>query len=285
LADSTTNLDTISSSQTSKEVTANALFDAMSSNALFGRHASTTSALSWGYYGGKYPKADGTILTVANAVLSLTASATNYIKETAGVVSVTTSAPSGWPGPLSGGARALYAVVCGSSSVTSYTDYRTPLQGPAGAAGATGSTGAAGAGVPAGGTTGQQLKKNSGTDYDTSWVSEPYDVAISFSAVPTASQILLKMTMTRAVTFAANLAGSKPTAADVAATASTTVSVKKNGSQVATLVYAVAGTTPTLATSGGTAVSFAADDVLSVVAPVTPDATLSGIYAVLAGLR
>ena len=44
--------------------------------------------------------------------------------------------------------------------------------GPTGATGATGSTGATGAagvGVPVGGTTGQALTKNSGTDYDTHW--------------------------------------------------------------------------------------------------------------------
>jgi hypothetical protein len=46
--------------------------------------------------------------------------------------------------------------------------------GPAGAtgpAGPTGPTGPAGPGVPAGGTTGQVLEKNSGTDYDTDWVT------------------------------------------------------------------------------------------------------------------
>ena len=55
-------------------------------------------------------------------------------------------------------------------------------QGPTGATGATGPAGADGAdgadgtdgadgvGIPAGGTTGQLLKKSSGTDYDTAWV-------------------------------------------------------------------------------------------------------------------
>ena len=46
------------------------------------------------------------------------------------------------------------------------------LVGPAGPTGATGPTGPAGAdgvGIPVGGTTGQLLKKSSGTDYDTAW--------------------------------------------------------------------------------------------------------------------
>ena len=43
------------------------------------------------------------------------------------------------------------------------------IQGVPGADGATGAQGPAGPGVPAGGSTGQVLKKNSGTDYDTLW--------------------------------------------------------------------------------------------------------------------
>lgn len=44
--------------------------------------------------------------------------------------------------------------------------------GPPGPAGPTGATGAAGVGVPAGGTTGQVLKKLSNADYDTAWQAE-----------------------------------------------------------------------------------------------------------------
>lgn len=144
MADSTSNLDLISSGQASKEITANALFDAMSANAVWGRRASTTSGLTWGYYGGRYQKDDGTIAAIANGTISLTASSANYITQTNGVISSSTSMPSGWPGPLSAGAVALYAVVCGASSVTSYTDFRAPFKGPQGPAGATGSTGPTG---------------------------------------------------------------------------------------------------------------------------------------------
>ena len=44
-------------------------------------------------------------------------------------------------------------------------------QGPAGPTGAQGPAGAAGQGVPAGGTTGQVLAKNSAANYDTGWVT------------------------------------------------------------------------------------------------------------------
>jgi hypothetical protein len=43
--------------------------------------------------------------------------------------------------------------------------------GPTGTKGDTGATGATGAGVPTGGSTGQALVKNSGTDYDTTWTT------------------------------------------------------------------------------------------------------------------
>jgi hypothetical protein len=45
----------------------------------------------------------------------------------------------------------------------------TGAQGPTGSTGATGAQGPAGQGVPTGGTTGQVLAKNTGTDYDTAW--------------------------------------------------------------------------------------------------------------------
>lgn len=144
MSNSTTNLDLISPSQASKEVTANALFDAMSANAIFGRRASTTAGLTWGYYGGAYQHDDLTVAVLANGTIALTASATNYLYNVDGVVTKATAAPSGWPGPLSSGI-ALYEVVTDATGVTSYTDYRTRLRGPAGPTGATGATGPAGA--------------------------------------------------------------------------------------------------------------------------------------------
>ncbi len=119
MADSTTNLDTISSSQASKEVTANAMFDALSPASLFGRRASTTSALTWGFYGGKL-SVDGVITAIANGTVALTGSTTNYVEATrAGVVSANTTG-------FTAGRIPLYTVVTGASTVTSYTDQRLP---------------------------------------------------------------------------------------------------------------------------------------------------------------
>jgi hypothetical protein len=145
MSDSTTQLAQVNFADYDKETTVNELFDAHSPASLFGRNADTTSALTWGYYGGKYRKADGTILELTIGTVSLTASATNYILETDGVVSKVTAAPSGWPGPLASGARALYQVICDTSGVNpaawptgGYKDYRTTGigAGPAAAAAA-----------------------------------------------------------------------------------------------------------------------------------------------------
>ena len=118
MSDSTSLLDLIAQSQASKEVTANALFNAASPATLFGRRESS-SGLNWYYYGGCLLVA-GTPTAIANnsAALVLTASATNYIEATpAGVVSKNTSG-------FTPGSIPLYVAVCGASSVTSYTDKR-----------------------------------------------------------------------------------------------------------------------------------------------------------------
>jgi hypothetical protein len=117
MSNSTITYDSISSSQAQKEVTANAYFDAASPVTLFGRRASTTSALTWGYYGGNI-NVDGVLTQIANGTVALTASTTNYVEATrAGVVSKNTTA-------FTAGSIPLYTIVTGTATVTSYTDYR-----------------------------------------------------------------------------------------------------------------------------------------------------------------
>jgi predicted ribosomally synthesized peptide with SipW-like signal peptide len=310
MADSTTNLDTISSGQASKEVTANALFDAMSANALYGRRASTTAALTWGYYGGHYAKADGTIAAIANGTIALSASLTNYIFDTDGVVSKVTAAPAGWPGPLAGGgAVALYEVVCDGSGVTSYIDYRTRLRGPKGDTGATGATGATGPTGPTGpsgttplttkgdllgfetavdripvGSNGQVLTADSTQALGLKWANEPFDVLTFYPGVPGASAKLFRGKLARAVTFPGNFAGAY-FAASANATATTVFDIQKNGSSIGSCSIASGGTTATFTSTSGATQSFAAGDVLSIIAPATPDATLADPAITLAGTR
>jgi hypothetical protein len=125
MSGSTSILDLIAAAQAAKEVTANALFDAGSPAVLYGRRASTTTALTWGYYGGML-NISGTPTAVANGTLVLTASTTNYVVAhwTTGVVSVST-ATTNWNNVAV--YMRLYAIVTGASTVTSYTDHRAFL--------------------------------------------------------------------------------------------------------------------------------------------------------------
>jgi hypothetical protein len=118
MASSTSNLDTLTYNQAAKETTANALFDAGSPATIFGRRATTTTALTWGYYGG-YLIVDGVLTSIANGTVALTASTTNYVEATrAGVVSKNATA-------FTAGSIPLYTIVTGASTVTNYTDHRT----------------------------------------------------------------------------------------------------------------------------------------------------------------
>lgn len=121
MANSVTHLDLIQQSQAQKEVTANALYDAASPAMTYGRRASTTSALTWGYYGGSFLVA-GSATPVSNGTLALTASATNYIEAdpSNGAVSKNTSG-------FTSGYLKLYTVVTNASGVTSYTDHRASI--------------------------------------------------------------------------------------------------------------------------------------------------------------
>ncbi len=120
MSDSTTNLDLISQSQSSKEITANALFDASSPAMFGGRRAASCSGLTWGYYGGDINKSDGSILVVPNGTLTLAASSTNrvYVTNSGGIATITGSTAA------SDELYMLYSVVTGPSTVTSYHDNR-----------------------------------------------------------------------------------------------------------------------------------------------------------------
>lgn len=118
MADSSTNLDLISVAQSGKETTANELFDALSPTSLFGRQASATALLTWGYYGG-WLLVDGVLTEIANGTVALSASSTNYVEATrAGVVSKNTTG-------FTAGSIPLYKVTTGTTAVSSYDDQRT----------------------------------------------------------------------------------------------------------------------------------------------------------------
>jgi hypothetical protein len=119
-----------------------------------------------------------------------------------------------------------------------------------------------------------------------SWVGttpvNPYDVGSMGTGVPTASLVMMRYPFPRQVVFPAGLTGSRGVA-EVAATAQTDFDIKKNGSSVGTMRFAASATTATFIMASQT--TFVAGDILRVVAPGTPDATLSGVGFGLAGTR
>ena len=110
----------------------------------------------------------------------------------------------------------------------------------------------------------------------------PYDIGAFYPGTPTADAVVIRMPMTRAVSFPAGLTGSAGSAG-TAATAQTDFDVQKNGSSFGTMRFAAAGTVATFISASGA--TFAAGDVLRVVAPNTPDATLANIGFLLKGVR
>lgn len=121
MSGSTSPLDLLAASVSARTV-ANALHNAASPAAIFARRDQTSSGLTWGYYGGRFRKADGTFATIANGTVALTAAATNYVEvDYLGAVTKNTTG-------FSADKRPLYSVVTDGSTATSWTDERVGTQ-------------------------------------------------------------------------------------------------------------------------------------------------------------
>ena len=122
MASSASNLTLLVQSQSGKEATANALWNAMSQAALFSMYSS--SGLIWFYYGGTMI-VDGVITQIANNTttgVTLSASATNYIEaDRSGTVTKNTTG-------FTPGRIPLYTAVTNATTITSYTDCRGQWQ-------------------------------------------------------------------------------------------------------------------------------------------------------------
>src|SRR6516225_3436015 len=105
-------------------------------------------------------------------------------------------------------------------------------------------------------------------------------VSGSYTGLPTANLVVQRYVFAGTVMFAAGLTGSQGTAG-VAATAATTYSIRKNGSNVGTMVFAAGATTATFTMASAT--TFMAGDVVTMVAPASPDATLANLARTLVG--
>lgn len=116
----------------------------------------------------------------------------------------------------------------------------------------------------------------------TTAVTGSYDLGLTWAGTLPVSQVLLRYPFPRAVDFPAGLTGSRGVAA-TAATALTSLDLRKNGTSVGSVQYAAGATTATFAMASAT--SCAAGDVLTVHAPGTADATLADLGLSLAGTR
>jgi len=111
-------MQNISPSQVSAEVPINENFQSLIHQEVYGKKQSTTSGLTWGYWGGRW---SGFLL--ADGTLALTASATNYIVVllTTGAISVSTAATN-WNNRLD--YCRVYRVTTNATAVTATEDHR-----------------------------------------------------------------------------------------------------------------------------------------------------------------
>ncbi len=111
-------------------------------------------------------------------------------------------------------------------------------------------------------------------------VTAPAYVSGSWSGSPGANQVVERYIFATPVTFPAGLAGSYGTAG-TAATAAASFAIDKNGAAVGTMAFAAGATSASFAMASAT--RFAGGDVLTIVAPASPDATLANLAWTLAG--
>lgn len=109
-----------------------------------------------------------------------------------------------------------------------------------------------------------------------------YDIALYDTDRPATGEQITKWVAPTAVTFRASLSESKGRA-DVAAAADAVFSLRKNGVQFATMTFALGASSATFVCASDTA--FAADDILTIIAPTPRDATLAGVAATIVGYR
>jgi hypothetical protein len=108
-----------------------------------------------------------------------------------------------------------------------------------------------------------------------------YDIPGGATGTPSASQIMLEHVAVRTVTWSAGFAGSQGFAA-TAATALTTFTITVNGTTIGTMTFAASATTATFALTGTNSIT--AGQVLRVIAPASPDATLANVSFTFLGV-
>lgn len=119
-----TELVSISSNASAKETTANENFEAASPAGAFGNKHTTTTGVTYGYYGGVL-NVDGTLTVVADGTVGLQANNTNYVQMTRSGTVVSST------GGFQAGTIPLAVVVTNTSSaIATISDRRLWCQPP-----------------------------------------------------------------------------------------------------------------------------------------------------------
>lgn len=118
--DSTANLYQLTPGQANQETRVNELVDALSPSSAFGRNANTTAGLNFGFYGVPRWCLNATFTIKANFTQAITASSTRYVSIDRSLASSEVATA------FAADKLAIYKVVTGASSHTSYEDHRDP---------------------------------------------------------------------------------------------------------------------------------------------------------------
>jgi hypothetical protein len=102
----------------------------------------------------------------------------------------------------------------------------------------------------------------------------------SYGGKPTADAVLQSYVFAAPTIIPAGFSGSQGAAA-TAATAAATLNIRKNGANIGTVIFAASATTATFSMNSAT--DFDTGDVLTIIAPATPDATLANLAWTIMG--
>lgn len=114
-------------------------------------------------------------------------------------------------------------------------------------------------------------------------LSPIYDIGFFIPSKPGAGAEVLRFKAVRAFSIAGNAAGSTGSVG-VNPTSTAAFDIKKNGSSVGSISFSTGGVA-TFSTTAGAVVSFAINDILTIVAPGSQDATMADIGVVFLGTR
>ena len=132
------------------------------------------------------------------------------------------------------------------------------------------------------GTAGQPITTDGSGNLSFSDGFTGFDIAFFVGSTPASSQISGQFIAVRDISFPVNLTGSAGVAS-TAATASTDFDIQKNGGSIGTMNFDISATVATF--TFASPVAFTAGDILKVIAPGSPDATLADISMTFKGTR